>query len=118
MERIFFEFRFSEESDSYSLYDGFSRDVFDNFNGDISKWDTARVTTLESAFRSRYADPSFNPDVSKWDTGSVTSFNSMVSATPRRGGAAGSSPSCAPAAHRLAVPRGLEPERIGRAELD
>ena len=60
---------------AYDLVSG----SFDNFNGDVSEWDVARVTTLNNAFKS--AD-SFNGDLSKWDTARTTTFGLMVSVTP------------------------------------
>jgi surface protein len=44
------------------------------FNGDVSGWDTSSVTTMVSMFESAYA---FNQDISGWDTSSVTTMESM-----------------------------------------
>ena len=42
------------------------------FNGDVSKWDVSKVTTMYRTFS--YAS-AFNGDVSKWDVGRVTSMS-------------------------------------------
>ena len=43
-------------------------------NGDISKWDVSRVTTMEQMFSHASA---FNGDISKWDVSRVTSMSWM-----------------------------------------
>ena len=105
-----------------------------NFNGDVSKWDTARVTTFKRtvsgphaaaspspaaqraplAARPSAANPpsppqweearSFNADVSKWDTARATDFVNMVRATPRRGAASVPSPAARSAPRRASPP--------------
>ena len=42
--------------------------------GHISKWDTSRVTTMNSLF---YDKRNFNDDISKWDVSNVTSMEGM-----------------------------------------
>ena len=44
------------------------------FNGDISKWNTGKVTNMFSMFRDASA---FNQDIGSWNTAQVTSMNSM-----------------------------------------
>ena len=44
------------------------------FNGDISRWNTARVTNMNSMFS--YAS-AFNQDIGSWNTAQVTDMNSM-----------------------------------------
>ena len=44
------------------------------FNQDISKWDTAQVTTMSEMFRDAVA---FNQDISKWNTAQVTDMQHM-----------------------------------------
>jgi surface protein len=46
------------------------------FNEDISKWDTSRVTTMGGLFMGAAA---FNQDISEWDVSRVTSLNGMFS---------------------------------------
>ena len=46
------------------------------FNGDISKWDTGKVTNMESMFRDASA---FNQDIGSWNTEKVTYMNAMFS---------------------------------------
>ena len=46
----------------------------DDFNGDISGWDTSSVTTMKYMFNFAYA---FNGDISGWDTSSVTDMTGM-----------------------------------------
>jgi surface protein len=45
-----------------------------NFNGNISKWDTSRVTNMESTFNQAVA---FDGDISLWDVSSVTNMKEM-----------------------------------------
>ena len=49
-----------------------------NFNADISKWDTSKVTDMSSMFEGASA---FNADISKWDTSKVTKMYSMFGAS-------------------------------------
>ena len=44
------------------------------FNGDISKWDTGKVTTMHHMFRSASA---FNQDIGSWNTAQVTTMHDM-----------------------------------------
>ena len=44
------------------------------FNGDLSRWDTSNVTTMECMFFDTHA---FNGDLSRWDTSNVTTMKSM-----------------------------------------
>ncbi len=45
-----------------------------NFNQDISKWDTSKVTDMTTMFERA---EKFNQDISKWDTSSVTNMLGM-----------------------------------------
>lgn len=47
---------------------------FDNFNQDISGWDTSSVTTMSHMFQGQ---SQFNQDISHWDTSKVQSMNSI-----------------------------------------
>jgi surface protein len=49
----------------------------DIFNGDISGWDTSKVTNMAYMFDYAYA---FNQDISGWDTSNVTSMYAMFRA--------------------------------------
>ena len=44
------------------------------FNGDISKWNTEKVTDMYAMF---YQASAFNQDIGSWNTEKVTSMNSM-----------------------------------------
>ena len=44
------------------------------FNGDISKWDTSKVTQMQYMFHHAKA---FNGDISKWDTSKVIDMHDM-----------------------------------------
>ena len=44
------------------------------FNGDISKWDVSRVTNMQDMFARASA---FNGDISKWNVGSVTNMRGV-----------------------------------------
>ena len=46
------------------------------FNGDISKWDTGKVTTMYSMF---YQASAFNQDIGSWNTAQVTDYEFYVS---------------------------------------
>ena len=52
-----------------SAYQGFGGKS--TFNGDISKWDTGRVTNMHHMFWSASA---FNQDIGSWNTGKVTNM--------------------------------------------
>ena len=45
-----------------------------DFNGDVSKWDTAQVTLMHNMFSQATV---FNGDVSEWDTAGVESMDEM-----------------------------------------
>ena len=45
-----------------------------SFNGDISHWDTAAVTDMNSMF---FYAQAFNGDISSWNTAAVTSMRAM-----------------------------------------
>ena len=47
------------------------------FNQDLSRWDTSQVTTMNDMFSECTA---FNQDISKWDVSNVTNMNHMFSA--------------------------------------
>ena len=49
------------------------------FNGDLSRWDTSKVTRMDHMFHDAHA---FNGDLSRWDTSKVTNMNSMFSNCP------------------------------------
>ena len=44
------------------------------FNGDISKWDTGKVTTMRDMF---YSASAFNQDIGDWNTERVTDMDGM-----------------------------------------
>ena len=44
------------------------------FNGDISKWNTGKVTNMEAMF---YQASAFNQDIGSWNTGKVTHMGDM-----------------------------------------
>src|SRR5574344_876257 len=46
---------------------------FNYFNGDISKWDTSKVTDMSDMFMYSY----FNQDISKWNTSNVKDMSKM-----------------------------------------
>ena len=52
-----------------SAYQGFGGKS--TFNGDISKWNTERVTNMQHMFWSASA---FNQDIGSWNTGKVTNM--------------------------------------------
>eukprot|EP00949_MAST-11_sp_MAST-11-sp1_P003009 g3009.t1 len=47
-----------------------------NFNSDLSKWNTSKVSTLEQTF---YSASNFNGDLSKWDTSKVSTLQNSES---------------------------------------
>ena len=60
-----------------SGYDGSASQGFggkSTFNGDISKWDTGKVTNMNHMF---YSASAFNQDIGSWNTEKVTTMNSM-----------------------------------------
>ena len=46
------------------------------FNGDISKWNTGKVTTMHAMF---YSASAFNQDIGNWNTAQVTDMEYMFS---------------------------------------
>ena len=44
------------------------------FNADISRWDTSKVTSMESMFEGA---AKFNQDISSWNTAKVTTMKNM-----------------------------------------
>ena len=52
----------------------FAGPMWDNFNGDITKWNTSKVTNMEDMFRCCYK---FNRDISDWDVSKVEEMNGM-----------------------------------------
>ena len=46
------------------------------FNGDISKWDTGKVTNMRIMF---YQASAFNQDIGSWNTAQVTTMQYMFS---------------------------------------
>merc|ERR1719261_1393622 len=52
----------------------------DDFNHDISKWDTSSVTSMQQMFFGNYPSvwiDDFNQDISNWDVSKVTNMNRM-----------------------------------------
>ena len=61
-----------------SGYDGSVSQGFggkSTFNGDISKWNTGKVTTMNAMF---YSASAFNQDIGSWNTAQVTDYGSYV----------------------------------------
>ena len=61
-----------------TLFDGgmsdeYDEDAFNNYNGDISKWDVSNVKTMEGMF----AFSLFNGDISEWDVSNVEDMSFM-----------------------------------------
>ena len=50
----------------------FMESVAENFNSDIGRWDTSRVTTFKGLLDEALA---FNQDITGWDTSSVTDMS-------------------------------------------
>ena len=66
---------------SEDLYPSSCNTIRSNFNADISKWNTASVTTLFHTFNDA---TSFTGDgVSNWDTSSVTDYRGHSTKRPR-----------------------------------
>ena len=53
-----------------SAYQGFGGKS--TFNGDISKWNTEKVTSMYDMF---YSASAFNQDIGSWNTAQVTTMN-------------------------------------------
>ena len=49
-------------------------DINNDFNGDVSLWDTSKAVNMESMFENAH---SFNGDISMWDTSSAKSMREM-----------------------------------------
>ena len=77
-----------------SAYQGFG--AKSTFNGDISKWNTEKVTNMKDMF---YEASAFNQDIGSWNTAQVTDmrymFNTLLRSTKT-------------------FPRGLDPQRRRR----
>jgi hypothetical protein len=50
----------------------------DNFNSDITTWDTSNVTTFADAFQASTNGGIFNQDIRYWDTSKVTNMNNFL----------------------------------------
>jgi hypothetical protein len=51
----------------------------DNFNGNVTTWDTKNVTTFANAFQAnQYVGGIFNQDISKWNTSNVTNMDALL----------------------------------------
>jgi surface protein len=61
----------SQVEDMNGLFTG---PMFDDFNGDITKWNTSRVTNMENMFRYCHK---FNRDLSDWDVSRVEEMKGM-----------------------------------------
>ena len=48
--------------------------IFENFNGDISRWDVSNVKYMDTMF---FGCKKFNCDISKWDVSNVKNMNYM-----------------------------------------
>jgi surface protein len=59
-----------QRHDSYSMSNIYTQ----NFNADISRWNTHSVTDMNSMFQNAH---NFNADISRWNTASVTSMSYM-----------------------------------------
>ena len=66
------------------------------FDGDISKWDTGKVTNMNDMF---YEASAFNQDIGSWNTAQVTDMNICFSTLLRS---------------TTTFPRGPEPQRRQR----
>ena len=69
----------SEVTDMSCLFKGFNFDnceytVMRNFNEDITKWDTSKVTNMKHMFDDAYK---FNQPIGEWDTSKVTNMSNM-----------------------------------------
>ena len=69
----------SEVTDMSCLFRGFNFDnsehtVMRNFNEDITKWDTSKVTNMKYMFDDAYK---FNQPIGEWDTSKVTNMSNM-----------------------------------------
>ena len=49
------------------------------FNGDLSRWDTSKVTSMYGMFGNARA---FNGDLSRWDTSKVSNMEGMFRSCP------------------------------------
>ena len=67
--------------DGYEWNDGSASQGFggkSTFNGDISNWNTGKVTNMQNMFRSASA---FNQDIGNWNTAQVTTMYYMFYST-------------------------------------
>ena len=60
----------------FATWDTYSSYAPSKFNGDLSKWQTSRVTSFYEMFR--FAE-NFNGDLSKWSTPELTTTQGMFS---------------------------------------
>ena len=56
-----------------AVFQGFGAKTL--FDGDISKWDTGKVTNMKDMFYEAYCR--FNQDIGSWNTEKVTNMESM-----------------------------------------
>ena len=80
-----------------SVFQGFGDKS--TFNGDISKWNTEKVTNMYDMF---YQASAFNQDIGSWNTAQVTDMNICLSTLLRS---------------TTTFPRGPEPQRRQRKRL-
>ena len=59
-----------------------NRAVPENFNDDITNWDTSNVTEMKEVFSGW---PTFNQDISNWDTSKVESMHGMFKTSKKVG---------------------------------
>ena len=59
-----------------------NRAVPENFNDDITNWDTSNVLSMEEVFTGW---PDFNQDISNWDTSRVESMHGMFKSSKYTG---------------------------------
>ena len=59
-----------------------SRAVPENFNDDITNWDTSNITEMKEVFSGW---PTFNQDISNWDTSKVKSMHGMFKTSKKVG---------------------------------
>ena len=57
--------------DDWKCFQGFGGKS--TFNGDISKWNTAKVTTMNNVLSAS----AFNQDIGSWNTAKVTTMDAM-----------------------------------------
>ncbi len=64
----------SNVTDMSSMFSGEIRGSFTSFNQDISNWDTSNVTDMSMMF---FQNKNFNQDIGNWNTSSVTNMGLM-----------------------------------------